>query len=249
MKNAKIALFLAAGLSPFAAPPARADEAGLSAEELNVYSPAVTRGERELETRAFVTKGHQQGYAFSAGYSPTSYWAAEAYEVLHRDPGGALVADVVELESRFALSSPGELWADLGAAVEVEIPQQAGNPGAARFAPILEKQFGRAVVSLNLPLEWKYGPNCVPGTTFAYGARAEYLLHPAFSPALEAFGEPGVVGRFNATADQTHSAGPAIYGSARVAARQTFRYSVASLFGLTSSSPGWTLVTRLELEF
>ena len=241
--------FAVLGVCVASAKLAHADEASLSAEELNIYSPALTQGERELESRAFVTKGHQQGYAFSVGYTPTSYCAAEAYEVLHRDPGGALVADVIELESRFQLSTPGELWADLGAGVEWEIPQQAGNPGSARLAALLEKQVGRTVVSLNLPIEWKFGPNYVPGTGLSYGARAEYLLHPLFSPAVEALGEPGVIGRFAATSQQTHTAGPAIYGAAHIAAHQTLRYSVASLFGLTPASPGWTLVTRLELEF
>ena len=229
--------------------PVHADEASLDAEALKIYSPGITQGERELESILFTTKGHQQGYAFSAGYSPTAYWQAEVYEVYHRDPGAALISDDVEVENRFAFGTPGQLWLDLGAAAEFEIPQQPGDHGVAQFAPILEKQFGPALVSLNLPLKWQYGPGCKPGTTFGYAARAEYLLRPAISPALEAFGEPGVIGRFSGTADQTHLAGPAIYGAAHVAARTTLRYSVASLFGLTPSSPGRTLVARLELEF
>ena len=224
-------------------------EAGLDAEELKIYSPGITQGERELESIFFTTKGHQQGYAVSAGYSPTSYWSVEAYQVYHRDSGGALLADAVEIENRFAFAAPGQYWLDMGAAAEFAIPQQSGAHGAARFAPILEKQFGAALVSLNLPLEWQYGPSYAPGTTIGYAARAEYLLHPLLSPALEAFGEPGEIGRFTGTPGQKHSAGPAAYGEAHLAARRTLRYSVASLYGLTSASPAWTMVARLEFEF
>ncbi len=245
----KSVLLALAAASFSAALPARAAETTLDAEGLKIYSPGITQGERELESILYTTKGRQQGYAFSAGYSPASYWAAEVYEVLHRDPGGKILSDAVEVENRFALGAPGQYWLDAGAAAEFEIPQQAGDHGVAQFAPILEKQFGPALVSLNLPLGWQYGPGCAPGATLGYAARAEYLLFPAFSPAAEAFGAPGVVGRFAAASQQTHSAGPAVYGAARVAPGQTLRYSVASLFGLTPASPGWTLVGRLELEF
>ena len=224
----------------------------LNAAELKIYSPAVEYGEKEIEWRSFLSgkkSDHEQGHAMSVAYAPTSFWYAEVYEVLHKDPSLPLVADSIEIENGFQLSQPGSLWADLGVLTELEIAQRQGDPNAFALAPLLEKQIGPELFTVNLPLEWKFGPNFVPGTGFAYRARWQHLLSPYFSPAVEAFGEPGVIGRWLRADTQTHQLGPAAYGSVKWGQKQRLRYSVSSLFGLSTASPDWTLVTRLEFEF
>ncbi len=239
------ALFCAAAW----ARPCRAAEASLNAEELKVYSPGVTYGEREAEYRGFTTSAGQQGFAFSASYSPTSWWESEAYEVLHRDPSGPLVGDRVQIEERFQLAPAGEYWADPGVIVEAEIPERAGDPVEEELTPIAEKQFGRLLVTLNPSLEWQSGSNYAPGTDFRYAAKVEYLLNSYFAPAGEFYGEPGVIGNFPDSSRQTHLAGPAFYGTWRPGSRRAVNYSAALLFGLNGATPVRALVTRLEFEF
>jgi len=239
------ALFFSAALARIC----RAAEASLNAEELKVYSPGVSYGEREVEYRGFATGAGQQGFAFSASYSPTSYWESEAYEVLHRAPGGPLVGDRVNVEERFQLAPAGEYWADTGVIVDMEIPERAGDPVEEEFTPIVEKQFGRLLLTLNPTLEWQSGSNYAPGTDFHYAGRVEYLLNNYFAPAAEFFGEPGVIGNFPNASEQTHLAGPALYGTWRPGSRRTVNYSVALLYGLNAATPVRAVVTRLELEF
>lgn len=229
--------------------PSRGAENSLNAEELKVYSPTVVKGERELEWRGFATGGRQQGFAAAAGWSPTRWLNAEAYEVMHREPGGPLVGDAVVVEGLLSPFSPGELWADLGLSVEAEFPRLEDDPNAVSVRPILEKQSGRVLLTLNLPLEWKYGPGFTPGTNMSYAARAEWLAAPYASPALESFGTPGVIGNFDAARDQTHLLGPALDGSVAVGDRMRLRYSLAELIGLTPASPRCATALRLELEF
>ncbi len=223
------------------------------ASELKIYSPAVEYQEKELEYVGFFSgKGasHQQGHAMSAAYSPTSYWRTEVYEVLHQDPSMAMVADTIEWENVFQLTNSGQLWADAGLISEFEIAQQAGNPHSFKLGPLLEKQVGSEVLTLDLPLEWKFGPNYVPGTGFSYAARYTHLLNPYFSPAVEAFGEPGIIGRWQRADTQTHSIGPAFLGTWRVGTTKgKLVYSVAGLRGLSTATPDWTVVWRLEYEF
>lgn len=228
--------------------PARA----LSAEELNIYSPAVAGHERELEARTFAAgKGadREQGYDFSAGYAPTDFWETEFYEVLHRAPGMPLAAASVVWENRFQLADTGRYWLDPGVIVEAELPQQAGNPNEFQLTPLLEKQVGADVFTLNAPLEWQSGPGFTGGTDVLYAARVERLMNPYASPAVEFFGEPGVVGNWRRASRQNHQAGPAVYGTLRGDSRRALNYSAAALFGLTPAASDWTLVTRLELEF
>lgn len=248
-KKQLLILLLALGAIPILRSVAFAENA-LDAEELEVYSPNdISYGEGELEYRSFATQGGQEGYALSASYSPTPRWAAEAYEVYHANPGGALAASYIDIENRFQLTPPGEYWADLGVAAEAEIAQQAGSPNGAEIIPLIEKQIGYTLLTLNVPLEWQYGPSFNPGTDIAYAVKAQYLLNHFFSPAIEAFGEPGVIGRLTPTQNQINILGPAVYGSWFLGARRTINYSLAFLFGLTPSSPRWTLLPQIEFEF
>jgi hypothetical protein len=229
--------------------PVRAQKADLNAEELKVYSPGVSYGEREVEYRGFATAAGQQGFAVSASYSPTSYWESEAYEVLHRDAGGPLVASNATVEERFQLAQAGEHWLDPGLIVEAEIPERRDDPVEEELTPILEKQLGPVLLTLNPGLEWQSGPNYTPGTDFHYAARLKYLLNPFFAPAAEFYGEPGVIGNFPVASRQTHLAGPAVYGSWHQGPRRDLRYSAALLFGLNGATPVRAVVTRVELEF
>lgn len=243
------ALFCALGITLIRTNVAFAENA-LDAEELEVYSPNdISYGENELEYRGFATQGHQTGYALSASYAPTSYWNTEAYEVYHANPGGVLSASYVDLENRFQLTSPGEYWVDLGVVAEAEIAQQAGNPNGFAINPIFEKQVGYTLLTLNVPLEWQCGPNFTPGTDVSYAAKVQYLRNHFFSPAIEAFGEPGVIGRLTPTPNQTAIMGPAIYGSWFLSAKRTLNYSLAFLYGLTPASPRWTILPQIEFEF
>jgi len=248
MNRSALAVLL---LLPFCARPAWS----LSAAELKIYSPLVEDQEKEVEYRAFYSgkkSDNEQERAFSVGYSPTSFWAAEAYEILHKDPGvgNQTVADAIEVENRFQLAAPGRFFLDSGLLIENEFAQKRDNPDSVRMMPIIEKQLGAFVATANAGFEWKYGNGAPQGTVFSYAGRLEYLLNPYFSPAFEAIGEPGLIGQWQRADTQTHQLGPAFYGVWRWGeTKQKLRYSAASLFGVTHGSPDWTTVLRLEFEF
>ena len=226
-----------------------------AAEEYQIYSPLVVQGEKEFEFRATYSedsspaRNGDQGYLFSIGKAFTDYWATEAYAIFERLPGESLRARGVEWENRFQLAPQGKYWMDFGLLTELEVPTRSGNPTEFSLTPLLEKQFGRTLVTLNPVFERQFGSNAVAGTVFLYRARLEYLLNPAFSPAVEFHGEPGAVGRFDDISAQRHQVGPAFYGVRYFTGRRALRYSAALLFGATDDSPDTTLTTRFEYEF
>lgn len=225
------------------------------AVEYKIYSPLVVRGETEVELRAFYSGDNsaaldgEQGYRLAVGHAFTDYWASEVYAVLGAGPGQSVGMQGVEWENRFQLTPQGKYWMDSGLMTELSLPSRSGEPGEFALVPLFEKQYGRILTTVNPFLEWQFGSNAESGTTFGYRGRIEYLFHPAFSPALEFHGEPGIFGKFGATADQRHQVGPAFYGVNRFNGRRAFLYSAAVLFGLTRGSPDTTLTTRLEYEF
>jgi hypothetical protein len=237
---------LAAVLSGVAARPASA----AVASEWRVYSPTIETAKREVEFIGLhAGPRREQGYAVAAGYGFAPGWAAELYEIFRRDPDGPLIASSAEFELRHAFGSPGEYAADFGMLGEISLSQRRAEGGDVRIAPLIEKQRGPWIATVNLPLEWQYGPGYSPGTHVAYAARLLRLVTPLASPAIEAYGEPGAAARLPALRDQEHALGPAVDGSVRLGVGRRIHYSAAGLFGLTAASARWTVVTRLEFEF
>jgi hypothetical protein len=252
-RSFRIAAGLAAFLSTLSVRPARAF---FGADELKIYSPQVEKGELEFEGISMAAPHREQGHALAVGYGFTDYFELEAYQVYHRDPSSIdepspkLKADTAELEGRLRLTEPGRYWADIGLLAELELPHDSTNdPHELRLTPLIEKQMGDALFTLNIPFEWQYGTaDGFNGTDLGVKLRAQYMVHPLFSPGIEYFSEEGVIGAMPALKDQTHSIGPAFFGRWAFSGAHAVRYRAAALFGLTPATPSWAVVTQLELE-
>jgi high-affinity iron transporter len=244
------AVALAAVTALFAAAaPAPADAA-----PFKVYSPAVVKGENEIEYRGFrdfdddSSRDGAEKHKFGVGRGFTDFWFSEIYSVYEKKPGGSYEHEAIEWENRFQLTEQGKYWADFGLLVEYEATPH-GNPDELVIAPIIEKAVDRWVGTANLFFEREVGSGRSSDTTFAYAARLKYLLHPRFEPAIEAFGEPGQFNHFGSFNEQEHWAGPAVYGAAGLGGTHKLVYSVAYLFGETSVSSDNRAILRLEYEF
>lgn len=224
------------------------------AAPFKVYSPRVVKGENEVEYRGFRdidgrdSHDGKEKHLFAVGRGFTDFWFSELYWVSEKAPGESLEHAAYEWENLFQLTEPGKYWADFGLLTEYEATLH-GNPDELVLAPIIEKTVDRWVGTVNLFFEREVGSGRASGTTLAYAARVKYLLDPRFSPAIEAFGEPGRInqsGSFNA---QEHWVGPAIYGKFGLGGTNKIAYSAAYLFGETSESSDNRAILRLEYEF
>jgi hypothetical protein len=225
------------------------------AADYKVYSPHVELYESELEYRGFDTldsnpaKNGVQAHRFSISHAFTDFWSTEVYGVFAKAAGDSLDAETIEWENKFQLTPQGKYWADFGLLAEAEFPIEDEEAYEFKIGPLIEKQFGRSVATVNLSVERQFGKHRETGTIFSYAARWRYRLMPMFEPAVELYGEPGAVGSFGPTDLQRHQLGPAAYGKVRFGGRNALKYSAAVLRGLTSGSPDWTFVARLEYEF
>ncbi len=224
------------------------------AAPFTVYSPPVVQGETELEYRGFYDhdnhedRNTKQKHSISIGHAFTRYWFSELYAVYQNAPGESFKHDAWEWENRFQLTEPGQYWADFGVLIEYEHPAH-GSTKELALAPIIEKTMGPWVATGNLFIERQFGGDASSDLVLAYAARLKYLMNPKAEPALEFFGEPGVIddmGRFNR---QEHWLGPALYGQIPAGNKRKFAYSTALLKGVTSASTDWRAVLRLEYEF
>jgi len=244
LRVAKLAPAGIAALIPFGwACPAAADP--------KIYSPYVDKGELEIEYRGFIVndndldKDDASHQKLSLGYGVTRRWFTEVYGAWKREPGSDMAFDAVEWENLIQIFPQGAHWLDLGFRTEVEIPAHEQQVEFA-VGPILEKQIGPTVHTLNLTFEKAVGPERNPGWTFEYGWGSRWRVSPYFEPGFQAFGEVEEIGHGG---EREYRLGPVVMGALPLGSRAgKLHYEAGWLFGLTDTSSDGTFRFLIEYE-
>lgn len=220
-----------------------------------VFSPVVHRGEVELEARGHLDLDHRSARdqasedELKLGYGVTDFWMLAVEGEWEKEPGEGFNFEETAFQNIFQLTPRGRYPVDLGLFFQYAMADDAGSADDVKFGPILQTGFHRWLVTVNPFFEREVGSDAGGGTAFKYGIQARYRLGPAFEPGIEAFGEPGEIGDFDATAEQTHQLGPGAFGRLSLGRAGVIKYELGVLFGLTRESPDATLKGGLEYEF
>lgn len=223
------------------------------AADYQVYAPYVVRGENEVEARTYADwgatseTGPTHGVQIAFGRGLTDRWATEFYGEGEQEYGEHLKLEEFEWENRVQLTPQGKYWLDVGLLNENELPRFGHDPFQTSLGPELARDFGRVTALLDLLVVGQYGSNAQPGVHLDYRAHLEYRWSRALSPLLEAYGGSGVSNV--ASGHPRYQLGPGVSGQIQVAAGRVFQWTAVVLFGVTSASPGGTLLVRGEYEF
>ena len=107
---------------------------------------------------------------------------------------------------------------------------------------------------MNLFLTRELGPNQdTHGLDFSYAWQSRWNLWAPLSPAIEVYGDSGIIGRSPRFSQQQLLVGPVGVGALKLndlglGKAGKIKYEIGWLFGATQSSPDGTLRWRLELE-
>jgi len=221
-----------------------------------VYYPTVDQGETELELRGHVTwdsdrdKQNEQKYKMGIGHGFTHFWFSEVYIEVEKPAGeSSYEVESYEWENLFQLTEQGKYWADWGFLIEYSKARESENPDKVELTPIMQKQLGRQLLTLNLTFERETGSNAEDDWELAYAWQLRWLGDPKLEFGLEGFGALGEVDNWKSYSDQEHQIGPAIFGKIKTAGGNAWKYRAALLAGLTSATPNATLTGLLEYEF
>lgn len=234
--------------------------------DFHIFSPTeIDQGELEIEHNGDATFDRRpdnsgaQSYTLEFGTGLTSWWHSEIEFGFDRDPGFGQPTLLTQLvsENTFQLTEPGEAFADLGFYAEYGQTLTTGRhagPNEITFGPLIEKDIGRTTHTVNLFLTRGFGPDQdAPGLDFTYAWQSRWNLWAPLSPAVEIYGDAGVVGRSPRFNQQQLIVGPVGVGSVNLhdlglghAGR--LKYEIGWLFGATEASPNGTLRWRLEME-
>lgn len=243
--GALAALALITALAPQAA---HADPNGY------IFSPIVEEGERELELKLGSTKlrdgSRVSKHSLAFGVGVNSWWATEVYASWHKEGDEKFGFDAWEWENRFQLTPTGKYPVDIGFVVEIERPKDRAEGYELRWGPLLQAEFGSQWLgSLNLLVGKHYRSEEPSKAELGYQWQLKYRWKPEFEFGVQGFGEVGPLAHWAPHSEQSHIAGPAVFGKAKLGPHQAFKYDVGLLFGVTHESPRNTLRAKLEFEF
>jgi hypothetical protein len=225
--------------------------------EFKVYSPYVTQGELELETRGTIASDHDKEidgnktFIYEIGYAPTAHWATSVLleqEATHEEgESGHLNLEALAWENIIQLTEPGQYWADVALYLEYEKNLRDADVHQLETKLLLEKQIGRFTFTANPIFVHAIGPVGPHGLEFEYAWATRYRLRAELEPGFEAFGAIGRVDDVNTLSEQTHQIGPDVRGAFRVGSGKLL-YNVGYLFGITDGSPDQAFKFELEYE-
>lgn len=219
----------------------------------SVHTPIVDYREWELELKGGVQDWDspddgEQAAKLAVGYGIAPRWKTELEMEISRVPGASARVEEFEWENVFQLTEHGEHWLDAGIFTELS-HNRIDHETALEIGPLLQKEIGQSQLNLNLLFERRIdSPEDGESihTEVTYQAQWKWYAYPKFQPGLQVFGTLGTLG--NLHSDEL-SAGPALFGVARLGDGRNLKYDFAVLSGLTRNTPNTTVRFRLEYEF
>lgn len=222
-----------------------------------IYVPSVEYGEREIDLKAGSWKLRDEPVRQSAasvgfGYGATQWWFTEAYVKYEKETGGRARYDAFEWENKFQLTEPNRFFVDVGLITEIEIPRERREEGYEfKMGPLFQWDTGAVRWNANLLFERVFrGSSGEPRVTeMGYQLQARYDLGPAIGVGVQAFGEMGKWDHWEPRNEQSHRAGPALFGKVKLGGREAIKYNAAWLHGVGEGAPRNTLRVQAEYEF
>jgi hypothetical protein len=218
-----------------------------------VYIPRIEYGEKEIDFKAgSARKGddpHESFASMGFGYGVKEWWFTEAYLKYKREDNEGTKIDALEWENKFQLTETGKYPVDVGFLLEIERPRNHAEGWEVKWGPLLQSEFGKLQLNANLLFQRSYRAEEISEMQFLYQWQAKYRWAPEFEFGLQGFGEMGKWNRWASEDEQSHRAGPAVFGKLPLGGRQTIKYNAAWLVGISKSAPDRTLRMQIEYEF
>lgn len=225
--------------------------------DFKVKLPDAEIGELELETVGNYGRSgnpfanNEQSFVHEIEYGFTNFWKSGVEFETNRDagPGNHLKFDALTWENWFVFGERGQYWIDPALFAEYSHGMLHQSPDDIKFGPLLRKEIGPTINTVNLFLEKQVGPSATGGRmSFSYAWETRIATGWIVEPGFQAYGEPGSIGHFAPANAQDHRIGPQLFGVIHDFGPGTLKLNGGVLFGLTPATPRQTLRWQAEYE-
>ncbi len=225
--------------------------------DFKVKLPDAEPGELELETVGSYGRSgnpltnNEQSFVHEIEYGFTNFWKSGLEFETGRDPGPGNHFKFQQLtwENWLVFGERGQYWLDPALFIEYGHPTLAGVPDEIKFGPLLRKEIGPTINTVNLFLAKEVGQFAGTGRmNFSYAWETRIATGWVIEPGFQAYGEPGAVGHFASLGAQDHRIGPQFFGAIHDFGPGTLKFNGGVLFGLTPAAPRQTFRWQAEYE-
>jgi hypothetical protein len=243
------ALAIVFTISVFSSLPALAD--------FKVKMPDAEFGELEIETVGNYGRSgnpladNEQSFVHEIEYGFTNFWKSGLEFETNRDPGpgNRLRFDALTWENWLVFGERGQYWLDAALFIEYSRGMLAESPDEIKWGPLLRKQVGPTINTVNLFLAKEIGRFSSTGrVSFSYAWETRIVTGWILEPGFQAYGEPGPLGQLAPISEQDHRIGPQIFGAIHDFGPGTLKFNAGILFGLTHAVPRQTFRWQAEYE-
>lgn len=146
------------------------------------------------------------------------------------------------------LLTQGQYPFDLGVHTLLVLPQSPATGHTIEIGPVFQTDIARTQVNVNLILEHEFG---VPGptpTSLKYQWQLRHHWRPWLHIGAQGFGEVGPWNHWSPHSEQSHRAGPAVFGTL-LASGGVVAWQASYLFGSTYGQRGNMFSMRVKYDF
>jgi hypothetical protein len=225
--------------------------------DFKVKLPDPEYGELELETVGSYGRSgtpatnNEQSFVHEIEYGVTNFWKTGLEFETGRDPGPGnhLKFNQITWENWLVFGERGQYWLDPALFFEYGHATLAKTPDEIKFGPLLRKEIGPTINTVNLFLAKEIGQFAGSGRmSFSYAWETRIATGWIIEPGIQAYGEPGPIGHFAPMSEQDHRIGPQLFGAVHELGPGTLKFNAGILFGLTPATPRQTLRWQAEYE-
>jgi hypothetical protein len=225
--------------------------------DFKVKQPDAEYGELEVETVGSYGRSgspatnNEQSFVHEIEYGFTNFWKSGLEFETGRDPGPGnhFKFNQITWENWLVFGERGQYWLDSAFFIEYGHGTIAQTPDELKFGPLLRKQVGPTINTVNLFLAKEVGQFAGTGRmSFSYAWETRIATGSIIEPGFQAYGEPGPIGNFAPISEQDHRIGPQIFGAIHELGPGTLKFNAGILFGLTPAIPRQAFRWHAEYE-
>jgi hypothetical protein len=181
------------------------------------------------------------------GWNVNGPWYTEVLASYIGTPSSALRLDTLNWQNDVLLTR-GQYPFDLAIHTLLVAPQMHDDPRTFEFGPVFQTDIDRTQLNFNLVFEHGYGRNNGDPTQLKYQWQVRHRWRPWLHFGAQGFGEVGTWNHWSPKDEQSHRAGPALFGSLP-GGPGSLSWQVAWLEGKTYARRGSMLTARVKYDF
>lgn len=209
-------------------------------------------GQRSIDFRywtvALPHSAHVVWPEIGFGYGVNSRWYTELYASYITSSQMPTQLSTMNWQNEVLLTQ-GEWPFDL--ALHLKLSQYHGSENGyiAEYGPVFQTDVGRTQLNANFFFKREFGTDDAGPTELDYQWQIRHRWRPVFQFGAQGFGEIGTWNHWPGAAQQSHRAGPAVFGTLDLGQNQALLYQAAYLWGRVYGRSGNMLTVRTQYVF